>query len=89
MTTSDYNADFMPEIQYKPELPEFKSYKPSRQPSQIDRIEQKVDAITELLAVLLDSVQAEAEDHEEQADLDGEIIERVKHEQDWGGIGNG
>lgn len=56
MTTSDYNADFMPEIQYKP--------------SQLDRIEQRLDAIAELLAVLLDSVQQE-EQEEESQDLDG------------------
>jgi hypothetical protein len=52
------------------------------EPSQLDRIEQRLDSITELLAVLLDSVQAEQEE-EVQIDLDGEITERIKHEQEW------
>jgi hypothetical protein len=78
MTTSDYNSNFMPEIQYKTSLPEFREHKPS----QLDRIEKRLDSISELLAVLLDSVRDEAEE-QEQADLDGEVIERVKHEQEW------
>jgi hypothetical protein len=78
MTTSDYNSNFMPEIQYKPSLPEFKAHTPS----QLDRIEKRLDAIEELLAVLLDSVQAEQEE-EVQMDLDGEVTERIKHEQEW------
>ena len=78
MTTSDHDSNFMTEIQYKPSLPEFKVHKPS----QLDRIEKRLDSIAELLAVLLDSVQDESEE-QEQADLDGEVIERVKHEQEW------
>jgi hypothetical protein len=48
----------------------------------IDRIEKRLDSIAELIAVLLDSVQQEDE-QEPSIDLDGEVIERVKHEQDW------
>jgi hypothetical protein len=77
MTTSDYNSNFMPEIQYKPSLPEFKAHTPS----QLDRIEKRLDAIAELLAVLLDSLQDEQE--EAETDLDGEVTERIKHEQEW------
>jgi hypothetical protein len=51
-------------------------------PSQLDRIESRLGAIAELLAVLLDSVKQEDE-QEPSIDLDGEVIERVKHEQDW------
>ena len=42
-------------------------------PLQLDRIEQRLDAIAELLAVLLDSVQQE-EQEEESQDLDGVYI---------------
>lgn len=48
----------------------------------IDRIESRLDAIAELLAVLLDSVQQEDE-QEPNIDLDGEVIERIKDEQQW------
>jgi hypothetical protein len=47
-----------------------------------EHVSNRLDAITEMLAVLLDSVQDEAEE-QEQADLDGEVIKRVKHEQEW------
>jgi diacylglycerol kinase family enzyme len=65
-----------------PNLPRPRNPHRPPEPSQLDRIESRLDSIVELLAVLLDSVRDEAEE-QEQADLDGEVIERIKHEQEW------
>jgi hypothetical protein len=48
----------------------------------LERMEKRLDAIAELMAALLDSVQAE-EQEEPLVDLDGEVTQRIKHEQEW------
>lgn len=63
-----------------PDAESFKASQP-RNITQLDRIEQRLDAIAELLAVLLDSVQDERE--EVATHLDGEVTERIKDEQQW------
>lgn len=62
-------------------VPEGFKISPFGDSERLERIEKRLDAIAELLAALLDSVQDEQE--EVETDLDGEITERIKDEQQW------